>query len=106
MTDERVDDHISERRDMDLFMLSAPSSSSRNDKGAEATGTADADADGREQRSHLPGGRNRRPQTWWTVDARAPEPEREVDKGSARAVALLLGLLDLHRASTWEVVQL
>ena len=81
-----------------LFVLSAPSPSPLDEKRDGG--------DGRGERSSRPGGRSGRPQTWWTVDARAPEPEREADEGSVRAVALILGLLDMHLASTWEVVQL
>ena len=87
MTEESSVDR--EKRNLDLYMLSAPSASPLAD-GSEAA------------RRNT----NRRNQTWWTVDAKAPEPDRSVDAGSARVISILMGLLDMHLTSTWKVLQL
>ena len=96
MTEETLE---AERRGLDLFVLSAPAASSSG-----------ALAEGRGRRGRGAGGgalaAKHHPQTWWTVDARAPEPEASAEEGSVRTVSLLLGLLGMHLDSTWKVVQL
>ena len=86
MTEESSVDQ--EKRDLDLYMLSAPSASSFTE-GSEAS----------RQSAH-------RNQTWWTVDAKAPEPDRSVDAGSTRVITILLSLLGMHLSTTWKVLQL
>ena len=39
-------------------------------------------------------------QTWWTVDARAPEPDGVIDANQDRAISILLAILGLHLLDT------
>ena len=36
------------------------------------------------------------PQTWWTVEARAPEPEADVDATQQRALMILVKIVGMH----------
>ena len=98
MTEERLE---AERRGLDLFVLSAPVVT-------PVAAMAEVARGGRKGcRSAIAGrGGAVAPQSWWTVEARAPEPEATSEAGSIRTVSLLLGLLGMHLDTTWKVVQL
>ena len=36
------------------------------------------------------------PQTWWTVEARAPDPEADVDATQQRALMILVKIVGMH----------
>ena len=44
--------------------------------------------------------------TWWTVEARAPDPEARVDPTQQRALSLLIQLSGMHLAEAWKSLQL
>ncbi len=37
-----------------------------------------------------------RARTWWTVDARAPDPQATVGEDQARALAIMVKIVGLH----------
>jgi len=45
-------------------------------------------------------------QTWWTIDARAPEPSSEVESQMERALAILTQLIGMKLLVAWKSLQL
>lgn len=44
--------------------------------------------------------------TWWTVEAKAPEPPGVVDTNTERALRILLQIIGMHLHEAWKSLQL
>lgn len=47
-----------------------------------------------------------RAHTWWTVEARAPEPAPVVEKDQERALSILVKIVGMHLPEAWKSMQL
>ena len=45
-------------------------------------------------------------QTWWTVEARAPDPSPSIDPTQQRALAILTKIAGMHLGAAWKSLQL
>ncbi|KAJ9524025.1 hypothetical protein QJQ45_022487, partial [Haematococcus lacustris] len=78
------DDTPPECRELDMFLLSAPRSA--------------------RMQPSSPGGPTSR--TWWTVEARAPEPSPVVEEHMERALAILTQIVGMRLRAAWKSLQL
>ena len=104
-----------ERRELDLFMLTAPPGVRSQVRGAGyfhahiTTHPAYAASCACIHAPYmlpyapphlLPSSSHTRKQTWWTVNARAPEPDGVIDANQDRAISTLLIILGMHLFDT------